>query len=69
MSKEIVRSALKTKAENDMHIGPNKLMRQELKNTYVTENMEHGDLKLIRRSINYVRKSIFSHNHQTLTSL
>lgn len=38
ISKEIVRSSLKRKAENDIH-------------TDVAENMEHADLKLIRRSI------------------
>jgi hypothetical protein len=37
ISKEIVRSSLKRKAENDRHTLPNKLIRQELKNTDVAE--------------------------------
>jgi len=36
---------LKRKAENDLHTRPNKLIRQDLKNADVDENMEHGDLK------------------------
>jgi hypothetical protein len=43
-----------------MHTRPNKLIRQELKNTDVAENMDHGNMKLIRHSIYYcVRKKHF----------
>jgi len=46
ISREIVRSTLKRKAENDLlHTRPNKLIHQDLKNVDVAENMEHGDLK------------------------
>jgi hypothetical protein len=47
ISREIVRSSLKRKAENDLYTRPNKLILQELKNSDVAENTEHGDLKLI----------------------
>jgi len=59
ISREIVRSTLKRKTENDLHTCPNKLIRQELKNADVAENMEHSDLKLIRRSTYDVRKKHF----------
>jgi len=59
--REIVRSTLKrnNKTENDLYTRPNKLIRQELKNADVAENIEHGDLKLIRRSIYDTRKKYF----------
>lgn len=59
----MVRSALKRKAENDLHTCPNNLIRQELKNTDVAENMEHCYLKLIRHSIYDVRKKL---SHTTI---
>jgi len=38
ISREIVRSTLKRKAENDLHTRPNKLIRQELKKCISTVN-------------------------------
>lgn len=57
--REVVRSNLKRKAENDLHIKPNKLIRRELQNTQNSNNLEYSDMKLIRRSMYETRKKNF----------
>jgi len=58
----IIRITLEKKIENYLHTRPNKLIRSELINTDVAENMEHGDLKLIyRTNIIWCTNKAFSH--------
>ena len=57
--REVVRSNLKRRAEEDLHIKPNKLIRRELQNTDNSEHLQYSDMKLIRRSIYEKRKKSF----------
>jgi len=57
--REVVRSNLKRRAEEDLHIKPNKLIRRELKNNEKSEHLRYSDMKLIRRSMYEKRKKSF----------
>lgn len=57
--REVVRSNLKRRAEEDLHIKPNKLIRRELQNTDNSEHLQYSDMKLIRRSMYEKRKKSF----------
>lgn len=43
--REVVRSNLKRRAEEDLHIKPNKLIRRELKNNDKSEHLQYSDMK------------------------
>ncbi|KAF0767275.1 MULE domain-containing protein, partial [Aphis craccivora] len=58
-NREVVRSNLKRRAEEDVQIKPNKLIRWELKNNDNSEHIYYSDMKLIRRSIYDKRKKSF----------
>jgi hypothetical protein len=57
--REVVRSKLKRRVEEDLHIKPNKLIRRELKNNDNSEHLQYSDMKLIRRSMHENEKNPF----------
>jgi len=57
--REVVKINLKRKAEEDLHIKPNKLIRRELQKTDNSEHLQYNDMKSIRRSIYEKRKKTF----------
>lgn len=57
--REVVRSNLKRRAEEDLHIKPNKLIRRELKNNEKSEHLQYSNMQLIRRSMYEKRKNPF----------
>jgi len=60
ISREIIRSSLKRKANDDLHILPSKLIRRDLQNMEdISLNLTHTDMKLFRRSIYDVRRKHF----------
>lgn len=57
ISREIVRSSVKRKASDNLHIMPSKLIRRDLKNMdEIASNLARTDMKLLRRSIYDIRK-------------
>jgi len=58
--REVVRSNLKRKAEEDLHIKPNKLIRRELKNNDKSEHLQYSDMKLIQNNIYLILADIWS---------
>jgi hypothetical protein len=60
ISREIIRSSLKRKANDDWHILPSKLIRRDLQNMEdISLNVTHTDMKLFRRSIYDIRRKHF----------
>jgi len=61
ISREIIRSSLKRKANDDLHILPSKLIRCDLQSMEdISINLSHTDMKLFRRSIYDIRRVQYS---------
>jgi len=59
---QCVRTAVKRKAEDDLHARPNKIIRKEIQdtNSVFKEVIIHNDIKLLRESAYRIRKKHFS---------
>ncbi|KAL4122066.1 hypothetical protein QTP88_014466 [Uroleucon formosanum] len=55
----VARIFLKRKATTDLNVKPNKLIRQELRNSPKSENLSHSDVRLFRKSMYEARRKIF----------
>ena len=55
IKKEIIRSSVKRKAETELHIQPNKIIRRELQ-VYQDNYLQHSDIHLLRSFMYIARK-------------
>lgn len=57
ISREIIRSSVKRKANDNLHMMPSKLIRRDLRSMNdIASNLARTDMKLLRRSIYDIRK-------------